>query len=325
MMKAWGATVAAIMVLAAVADGATNAVDTAEAYEGWADGSTGGVEGFGAWSLQTTSTNVAENGHFIGDSTVNGFGTNAVPDNDINTSGKAWGMYANSDQTASAVRPFLGGALLVGQTVACAMDNGFVDGGTVGLALQNAQGENVLEVYFRGGQANYEVNDGEGQRELAFGYTTDGVVVRLTLTSYATYEGSIAAYPAGVPTSFSGTLRNPVNGPLITQVRFFVFNAGGGTDHDQFFNTLEVTEAPAPGPAQAAPRVAEVAVTNGEFVVSWSATNTVLYDLQSSTDLVADVWMDVPGASSLVSFGDALSVTNAAPTPVFYRIWQRES
>ncbi|MCE9614055.1 MAG: hypothetical protein K8T26_07245 [Lentisphaerae bacterium] len=315
-----------LMVLAAGARAATNAVDTAEAYPGWSSGDTGGVAGFGPWILTTTSTNVEENGHFIGNSALNGGGTNAVPDGDINTGGKAWGLYANQGQTAAAVRPFVGGPLVVGQSVSCAMDTGYADGGSaVGVGLQNANGENVVEVLFRGGELTYEVSDASGLHAIPFGYTNDGMVVQITLTSFATYAGSIMPFPSGVATTFSGDLMNPPGGPLAMQARVFAFNTGSGPERDQFFNSLEVTAAPASGDLLPAPRVVQAAVTNGAYVVSWNATNTALYDLQASTDLVASAWAGVPGASNLVSFGATLSLTNAASAPVFYRVWQHES
>src|SRR4051794_16439236 len=66
----------------------------------WANGQNGG-SGFAPWVLSTTSGNGALNGFFMGSSSGNAGGSSG----NINTAGVSWGMYANSGQTAAAVRP----------------------------------------------------------------------------------------------------------------------------------------------------------------------------------------------------------------------------
>ncbi|MEN0049116.1 MAG: hypothetical protein AAF806_18805 [Bacteroidota bacterium] len=126
--------------------GTDNANDAAY-NSGWTNGSDGGT-GFGAWSLDP-SPNSNSGGFFIGSS-------------DINVSGESWGVYANSNTTSSAVRSFdnAPGAL---DRVSIKMDNGSINnGGVVGIGLRNSSGENLLEVFFRGGGANYIVNEANG-------------------------------------------------------------------------------------------------------------------------------------------------------------------
>ncbi|MEZ4762494.1 MAG: hypothetical protein R3C26_04595 [Calditrichia bacterium] len=127
---------------------------------GWNNTSNGGT-GFGAWVLSTTGAA----GHFRDSSTNNGFG-DGNSDGDINTSGRAWGMYANSGGLSEAIRPF-STALVAGQKFSISMDNGDVQSGsnqTVGFGLQNSSGENLFEFYFRGGAIYYDFNDLDGQR-----------------------------------------------------------------------------------------------------------------------------------------------------------------
>lgn len=156
----------------------------------------------------------------------------------------------------------------------------------------------------------------------AFPYNSHGVRVGITLTSFTTFTGSIANGSTNVV--FSDTLMNPSGGPLITQVRLFNFNAGGGSDHDQYFNLMGVSPPPASVPLPP-PAFTAVSVTNGQYVSTWSTTNVAMYDLLSSTDLVAAVWSDVPGASNMVGFSGSMSLTNAGPAVMFYRVRQRDS
>src|SRR5207248_2671982 len=113
-----------------------------------------GWGGSGAWTLSTGSGSGA---FYVGSSTDNDNNETASNGgNDINTSGKAWGIY-NSGGVSDAVRNFSG--LTVGRSVSLDIDNGSING-TVGFGVQNSSGENRLEFYFHGGDANYTVNDG---------------------------------------------------------------------------------------------------------------------------------------------------------------------
>src|SRR5437879_8433719 len=91
----------------------------------WTNGQNGGF-GFGAWVL-SPSSNTANAGFFMGSSSGNAGGSSG----NIDTAGVSWGMFANSGQTASAVRPLTGGSLLVGQKITLSIDNGFLDTGSV--------------------------------------------------------------------------------------------------------------------------------------------------------------------------------------------------
>ncbi len=319
----WVAMVTAgILLGGGMTRAATNGLDQAgdTAYDsGWTQGSNGG-SGFGAWILTTTTEDAGQAGHFVGDSTSNGGGPATEFDDDINTNDRAWGLYANNGQTASAVRPLLDGPMMPGQTVEFYMDNGWVDGGAVGGGLQNAQGQNVFEVLYRSGV--YEYVDAMGIQTSSVPFTDKGLKVSVTLTSYATYTGRIESLNPVQGFDFSGTLMNPSGGAVITQVRFFNFNAGEGGERDAFFNVLSLSPAPVP-PAVPAPAISALSGDALELTVTWPATNMVRYGVQVSTNLVAGDWVDLPGATDLVAFDATIDQALPVDAPAaYYRLWQ---
>lgn len=233
--------IAAVSTTSALAS--TLATDNAGNYGGTWAGDLGSGWG-GAWSFTTTTNDGAQAGSFIGDSTTNAGGMSGG----INSpSDGAWGLYANSGQTSSAVRPF-SGALTLGQMFVIDIDQGFQGGGSVvGLSLQNATGENLVEVYYIGGDAvdSWKQNDAGGQVNLSpnVGFTGNGLHLEITLTSATTYSGLLT--PAGgSAVSFGGTLLNPSGGQDVTQVRLFNSNAGAGGDNNAFYNNIAIVPEP---------------------------------------------------------------------------------
>jgi parallel beta-helix repeat protein len=215
------------------------AQDTASdsAYAAWDDGDNGGF-GMGAWALNTTSSNSSENGFFVGSSTGNnGMSGDTNGDGDINTPvNRAWGLYANSGQTASAVRDF-NLPFTPGSVFEIFMDNGDVQaGGKVGFALQNSSGQDLLEVYSIGSGTQYIVY---GSTPISSGvsFTREGVRVVITLTTASTYQATLTPLVGGAGNTVSGNLRN--NPGPISQLR--LFNADAGTspyNDDVFFNRI---------------------------------------------------------------------------------------
>lgn len=220
---------------------ASVAVDQASNYTAWTNGSNGG-SGFGAWQL-TPSSNSNNAGFFLGNSANNG----SVPSGNINSAnGTAFGLYANSGQTASAVRPFTGGALAVGQTLSLQMDNGWIDNSrVVGFSLQTSGGANVLEFYFRGGTANYIINVGGVETTTAVAYTDGGLSLAFTLTSPTTYALDVTRLVNSQVFNLTGSFGSPAS---IERLRLFNFSAGGGGAYDAFFNHLRIGEVPTPPP-----------------------------------------------------------------------------
>ncbi|MDM8530892.1 Calx-beta domain-containing protein [Anaerolineales bacterium HSG25] len=207
----------------------------------WDNGDNGGT-GFNGWSL----TSGSNSDHFTSTSINNGGAVDSNGDGDINTGGGAWGMYANSGDTATAVRTFAN-TLDVGASFSIDMDNGYVDGGgTVGFGLQNSSGENLTEFYFVGEGTNYTLNDNAGATDTGIGFTDEGLSLVFTLTSASTYDVQITYLKGNTVTNFtSRSLSNPGGGQTVSQVRLFNANAYAGVGlslrRDVFFNNLEIS------------------------------------------------------------------------------------
>jgi len=213
-----------------MARGSLVATDNAGNYTSWNNGANEG-SGFGPWSLSGS----ANSGFFLGNSANNAGGSG-----NINTSGQAWGLFANSGATASAIRPFTGGALAEGQQFLIQMDNGFIqNGGTVGFGLQNSSGVNRFEFYFVGGSSGYTINIGGSTTATGIGFTGNGL--SLVFSQDAANGYSFDVTPAGGSTThFSGTLA----ASDISQLRLFNANAGSGGANDAFFNSIQVVPEP---------------------------------------------------------------------------------
>lgn len=249
-MKKVAVIIAAIALVAASQTFAANLAgdnaSNAPYADGWQSGDNGGF-GFGAWTL-TAQNSPNGSGHFIGSSTANGDGLDngivgGLPnDGDIDSAGVAWGMYANGGNTADATRPFTGGTLSIGQSVSFDFDNGYIDSGTVGVGLQNAAGNNLWEMFFAGGNANYSNNDAAGVVATTVGYGDEGLKVKFTLTGAASYT-VVYTRRDGVNQTINGNLiANADQG--IAQLRWFNFNAGPGTDHNAYLNNLSIVPEP---------------------------------------------------------------------------------
>jgi hypothetical protein len=240
------ALVVALASLAGFAHAANNAYDEADfsPYEpgnSWMNGQNGGF-GFGSWILTDTNPgNGSQNGFFMGSSSANGNGNSG----NINTAGVSWGMYANSGQTASAVRPLTGGDLGIGQELDFKIDNGFLNGGSQeGFNLQTTGGANRLEFSFTGGNGDYMYTDNTGTHDSGIGFTADGLSIAFTLTGLDTYTMDVTPNGGGT-TVLNGTLEG-VGGTGIDQMRFFDVNGGNGQGSagDFFVNQLEVVPEP---------------------------------------------------------------------------------
>ena len=241
---AWLLTVGAVvLIVPRTLSAAVLAADDAAraAYNGgWTSGTNGG-SGFGPWAL-TPGQNSNNSGFFVGTSANNGDGGgNAPPPGDVDVAGEAWGMYANSGQTATAVRPFTGD-LSVGQRVQFRFDNGWIDtGGNVGFSLDSAT-EDRLQFFFSGGDQNYVLIDESGVRDTLIPFTDEGMAVDFALTGPDAYSLSVAPN-GGTARSFTGTLAGPP-GTGIAAVRFFDSNAGPFSQRDLFINSLSVVPEP---------------------------------------------------------------------------------
>jgi hypothetical protein len=166
---------------------------------GWLNGSNGGY-GFGAWQLSA----IGVAGHLIGDSTTNADGSDdgnvngVAGDRDINTGSpatKAWGMFADLDDSATAIRPFTGGALNFGQTFSINFDNGFVRfGGRVAVSLLDSSSNPVFSVFFDGGTTHYQYSDSSGTTTTSIGYGDEGLRLEVTMTGPTNYTAKLTRF-----------------------------------------------------------------------------------------------------------------------------------
>ena len=219
-----------------------NAADAAYS-DGWQDGDNGGT-GFGAWVIQPAGNSSTE-GHFVGDS--NGNGGAGGPG--INSSGAAWGMYANGGSQVNAYRPLTGGALGVGQTLVFEMDNGFIDSPgatfpTVGITLQSSVGHTIWEFYFRGGDATYTVAGATSGNDCTLPFTDGGVRVEFTLTGATTYDARITVLATSQQQLFTNDDLLNFGNTSIERLRVYNFNAGSTGARDAFFNKVSVVPEP---------------------------------------------------------------------------------
>jgi len=226
---------AAPAALIGSADNASNPAYSA----GWTSGTNGGV-GFEPWTL-TPQTNTNNAGFFIGNSYNNGDGGgNAPPNTDIDVAGKSWGLYANGGQSAEALRP-LTSALVPGRDdLRLRFDNGWIDtGGTVGVAFL-AGGEERARLTFVGGEQNYAVQDPSGSHDTGVAFTDEGLFVEYFEPVPNVYWLTIQ--PAGG--TFQTTRGTYTGTSGVDTLRFFNTNAGPGSQHDVFVNSLSVLPEP---------------------------------------------------------------------------------
>lgn len=207
--------------------------------DGW-QGTDNGGSGYDSW----TFANGSNSGFFTASSTSNGDG-DGNGDGDIDTGGRAWGLFANSGDTASAIRQFTSGSLDVGNRFEISMDNGFVDNGsTVGFGLRNAAGENLVEYFFVGGNSNYTVNANSVSGTTP-GFTDEGMTLKFTVTDADSFSLTIdeLADGIGVNHTVTGDFLSATD-QRIAQVRLFNFNAGGGGERNLFFNSISAVPEP---------------------------------------------------------------------------------
>lgn len=236
-----------------------NDFNPANNTNGWWGGDNGGY-GYQIWSLFASSPNPNDAGLFLGSSTGNGDGTDngtnggVANDGDIDTAGRAWGMYGNGGFSGNAVRMF-NSLLQVGQTFSIDMDNGFVNnGGEIGLNLVNPSGNGRGTLYFSGGGTDYSFF-GDVNTSLGVAYGDEGLRIDMTLTGIGetlditlTRRDGTTATTANVPLFSAGGTRT---GTGVQGVFLYNQSAGSGSSHDLFVNSMQITSplaaVPEPG------------------------------------------------------------------------------
>ncbi len=219
--------------------------------DGWQSGDNGGY-GFAPWALLTLGSS---SGHFLASSTGNGDGLDdgningAANDHDIDTAGRAWGMYASFDSSADgagAVRNLTGGALTVGQSISIDMDNGYINSSGynyVGITFVSSS-DSVL-FRFEGGDANYEVysNNLATLTPTTLPFADEGLTLSLTRTGFSTID--LTATLRNGATQTLPLILSGATGADIQAVLLANDSAGQGPPHDAYFNSITVTPEPA--------------------------------------------------------------------------------
>lgn len=202
--------------------------------------------GFLGWTGLNPASNSGFAGFFTGSSTTNGDG-DGNGDNDINTTGKAWGFYANTSNVAEATRPFAV-PMTAGATLRFSMDNGWLDdasaNGAVGFSLRNSSGQNLMEFYFLENGSSYTINDATGSSPNNAGipFTDEGLNIEIEVLAATTYQLRVTPKAGGGPYSFDRTFNNSGSPD---RVRFWNFSAGSNDPRNLFFNSLSLCFPPA--------------------------------------------------------------------------------
>lgn len=275
----------------------TNAADAGSqaAYnDGWQNGDNGG-SGFGPWRFANTSGDGNQNGQFKAESSA------------VNIGLPAWGLYANSGNTANARRP-LPAALGVGQALRVRMDNGFLNNGAgTGVALQNAASNTLWEFFFNGGDQNYSISGGSTD----IGWTPGGLDIELTMSGPTSWISRIT--PLGGSTRTNAGNFSALPDMSATLFRAWNYNAGGGSDFDFFINGLQVTSPGGGGTISTGDTVvitrqAGITDTDGDGIPdSWEQTH-----FGSSTGATASADSDGDGAFNWEEYVADTVPTNTA-------------
>lgn len=249
----WNKCLLAVFLVALLSSHANAALITASDNasnapygNGWQTGDNGGTGWGSAWTLSGPGdSNPSHGGFFVG-SSVNNSGSDdgttngAAGDGDINTSGVAWGMYANNSQIVDAVRSFAR-PMQAGDTFSIDMDNGGVDdlNGTVGVGLQTSGGTDIIEVYFKQGTGFYQVEVNNGTPSVStLSWGNEGLNIKIDLLAGNAYQVTLKNR-ANTSTTLSGTYTGTID-----RLRLFNAFAGETGARDAYFNNLSVVPEP---------------------------------------------------------------------------------
>lgn len=216
----------------------------------WKSGSNGGT-GFGEWTQQTQTSGEGSHAGFYIATTENNSDLNAIA-----SGSKAFGLYANGSafEAATAYRS-LAKPLEPGATFSIQLEHGqfekkfetdSADAGSIGLTLRNGNASGSTDDYnkgarfefgFYGGQANYQVYDGETQHDTGVAFTENGVSIKLTLLTADTYDLEITTLPDKKTTKLSN--RKLAGSGSIESLCLFDRN---GEKADAYFNSLDISK-----------------------------------------------------------------------------------
>lgn len=233
-----------------------NASDTNYPGGNWTTGSNGG-QGFGPWNLYGTGSH----GHFVGNSTLQGFG-------DVNSDGSAFGMWGNpaGDNYSNAERPFVA-PLAAGQSFSIQLATAYRNGAK-GISLFSGT-DFATEIWnFNVGGDQYSA----GGTNLDWAYAQDSV---FTLTANQTSSGILEITLARGSEIVSQTVNGTLGG-----IRLYVGSTDGGIDlNNLFFNNLQILGDPEP---PSAPVITSASSANGTAGVDFEYQTTVTPSLPTT-------------------------------------------
>ena len=217
-----------LCVLASVGYGATVGSDNAGNYTTWNNGSNQGT-GFGAWDIWTSGGGA---GQFI-EGVAAGFGN-------INTSGKAFGMWGSPDYV-NCQRQFAGGALSEGQTFSIRVAKMWRNG-NAGIDVFDASWNNLFN--FNIGGDDYTAKGSS----LGWAYHGD-TIVELSVTRVSGNAGTVVLkrytnYVSGACLVNSVTYNETFAGAP-NAFKLYCGATGGGANNNFYANDLGIVPEPA--------------------------------------------------------------------------------
>jgi len=242
-------------------------------------------------------------------------------------------MWSHEGHLGESFRPFPS-ALAVGQSFHVHMKNGWIweNGGSVGIALQNAASNTLWEFYFNGGDDDYSITGGTTD----IGWTDVGIDIVFTVTSAGNYSVDITPV-GGTKRTYTGTFTGD-----IAQFRAWSYsngtNDGQNSNRDYFIGAMKITSLGSGGtqvysdfvvvtreaPANAPEIVGYNLQTGGgamNLSILSSQIGTTYAIWESPTLIPTQNWQKVQGSSKPGTGGAIdLTITNMILPLNFYRI-----
>ena len=197
------------------------AVNTSIAGSSWNNSDNDNTNGFGAWALSSVGG-------------YSGFFT-AASGTSIDVNSESFGLWAQTSNTASAVRP-LSSTMSVGQTLNFSLAYTSVpSGSSAGFSLYNSSGATLMEFYFPGGGSYFIIHDNSGTPSTAIPYTSSGIKIGLVYTSTTTYALQVTVGSTNY--NFTGTLiAQTPQAP--GKIRFYNYNVSSSVNF--YVNSLSL-------------------------------------------------------------------------------------
>ena len=216
---------------------ATDSAADAVYDAGWTNGQDGGTGWGSAWTINGGAGAFS----FVSSSTSNGGGSLG-----IDTAGRSWGMRSNDGGSViEGIREFAN-PLGIGDKFSIDFDNGFINAGSSGFGLRNANDDNLFEFFFEGGDANYSINDQTTNFDTGLGFTADGLHLELTRTGTSTYSLSLTDLGAASTLTFNRTF-STLGDFDPAKLRVFNFqNGDGDPNNNAFYNSISIEVVPEP-------------------------------------------------------------------------------